>query len=336
MCFRRGTFKYTSIQRGELIMEFHGVNADLIKQYISFKRSLGYALDNIYTFKMFDRFTLENGVDFIGLTRELADNWAEKRSNESDVTQYKRVNDIINFSIYLKQSGYETYIPRQLKFYKSTFTPYIFSKEQLELFFTACDSLVINRDSPMKYILPVLFRMIYGCGLRVNEALKLKNEDVNLDEGYIIVRETKNGSDRILPLSDSLKQVCIQYKKGYLSKLGSYQYFFTQENGKKYASDTVYRWFRKILWKAGIPHGGKGLGPRVHDFRHSFSVHSLAEMSRKGLDLYYSLPVLSKYLGHSSLEATDKYVRLTSDIYPELMEEVSSLCSYLFPEVTQS
>ncbi|MFZ2463993.1 MAG: tyrosine-type recombinase/integrase [Caldibacillus thermoamylovorans] len=316
-------------------MEYHGINGDLIKQYITFKRSIGYALDNTYTFKMFDRFTIEQGGDFIGLTRELADKWAEKRPNESDVTQYKRVNDIINFSIYLKQLGYDTYIPRQLKSYQSTFTPYIFSKEQLVLFFTACDSIEIHRNSSIKFILPVLFRMIYGCGLRVNEALKLKNEDVNLDEGYIIVRETKNGSDRILPLSDSLKEICIQYKKGYLSKLPTFQYFFTQNNGKKYASDTVYKWFRKILWKAGIPHGGKGIGPRVHDFRHSFSVHSLAKMSRKGLDLYYSLPVLSKYLGHSSLEATDKYVRLTSDMYPELMTEVNVLCSFLFPEVAQ-
>lgn len=315
-------------------MDFYGVNADLIKQYISFKRNIGYAFDNIYTFKMFDRFTTENGVTSIGLTKELADKWAEKRPNESDVTQYRRVNTIINFTIYLSHLGYDTYIPSQLKSYKSTFTPYIFSKEQLKMFFTTCDSIEIARHSPMKYILPVLFRMIYGCGLRVNEALKLRNEDVNLDEGYIIIRETKNGSDRILPLSNSLKEVCIQYKKGYLSKLESYHYFFTQENGKKYSSDTVYKFFRKILWKSGISHGGKGLGPRVHDFRHSFSVHSLAEMSRKGLDLYYSLPVLSKYLGHSSLEATDKYVRLTSDMHPELMADVNSLCSYLFPEVT--
>lgn len=55
-------------------MEYHGINGDLIKQYITFKRSIGYALDNNYTFKMFDRFTIEQGGDFIGLTRELADN----------------------------------------------------------------------------------------------------------------------------------------------------------------------------------------------------------------------------------------------------------------------
>lgn len=333
MRLRSIAVKITSLSGGKLNMKFYGVNACLIEQYIAFKRSIGYAFDNTYTFKMFDDFTITNEVNFVGLTKELADKWSEKRLNESDVTRYKRVNDIINFSIYLNQLGYQTYIPRQLKTYQSTFTPYIFSKEQLKSFFTACDSMEIHPRSPMKYILPALYRMIYGCGLRVSEALKLKCEDVNLDEGYIIIRETKNGSDRILPISNSLKDICVQYSKSYLSTLSSCDYFFAQKNGEKYASDTVYRWFRKILWKAGIPHGGKGIGPRVHDFRHSFSVHSLAEMSRQGLDLYYSLPVLSKYLGHSSLEATDKYVRLTSDMYPELMHEVSSLCSYLFPEV---
>ena len=190
------------------------------------------------------------------------------------------------------------------------------------------------KQSTMKYVLPIIFRMVYGCGLRINEALSLKNEDINLDEGYIIIRDTKNDSDRILPLSSSLITICKLYKTGYLltGKFNS-DYFFVQTNDKKCSSDTVYRWFRKILWEANISHGGKGLGPRVHDFRHSFSVHSLAEMSRKDMDLYYCLPILSRYLGHSSLEATDKYVRLTSDMYPELIQDMNNLYSYLFPEV---
>jgi len=56
-------------------------------------------------------------------------------------------------------------------------------------------------------------------------------------------------------------------------------------------------------------------------------------MSESDLDLYYSLPILSQYLGHQSLEATDKYVRLTSDMYPKLIKEINNLCSYIFPEV---
>lgn len=315
------------------MMEFYGVNAYLLEQYIAFKRNLGYALSNLYTFKMFDEFTIEQKAEAIGLTKELARKWGEKRPIESDVNRYKRVNTIINFSIYLNQLGYQSYIPKQAKSYKSTFTPYIFSKEELVSFFTACDTIEVKRHSPMQYILPIIFRLIYGCGLRVSEAVNLKIDDVNLEEGFIIIRETKNGCDRILPMSNSLVYVCFQYKKQYLSVSRPSIYYFSQQDGRPYTTDTIYRWFRDILWKAGIPHGGKGKGPRVHDFRHSFSVHSLAEMSRKGLDLYYSLPILSKYLGHNSLEATDKYVRLTSEMYPELIQEVNSICSFVFPEV---
>jgi len=56
-------------------------------------------------------------------------------------------------------------------------------------------------------------------------------------------------------------------------------------------------------------------------------------MAENGLDLYYSLPILSEYLGHQSLEATDKYVRLTSEMYPGLLNQVAGICSEVFPEV---
>jgi len=283
---------------------------------------------------MFDHFTAANGANAIGLTKELAEKWVEKRPNESDITRYKRVSDIRNFSIYLNHLGYKSYIPRQMKSCRrTTFIPYIFSHEELKSFFTASDTIDVYGTSTMKYILPIVFRMIYGCGLRANEALYLKCADVYLNEKYIIIREPKNDHDRILPISDSLANICSLYQKRYLKKYSKEDYFFAQKNMKKYTSDALYRWFRKILWKAGISHGGKGIGPRVHDFRHTFSIHSLISMSQSGLDLYYSLPILSKYLGHQSLEATDKYVRLTSEMHPELIKDVNRLCAYVFPEV---
>jgi hypothetical protein len=53
------------------------------------------------------------------------------------------------------------------------------------------------------------------------------------------------------------------------------------------------------------------------------------------LDLYYSLPILSKYLGHKSLEATDRYVRLTEEMFPAVLEKANKVCAYVFPEVKQ-
>src|SRR3546814_15202657 len=68
-------------------------------------------------------------------------------------------------------------------------------------------------------------------------------------------------------------------------------HFFSRQDGQIYTVASIYRWFRKILYRAGISHGGIGTGPRIHDFRHTFACHSLAQMSRAGLDLYYSLPL---------------------------------------------
>lgn len=67
--------------------------------------------------------------------------------------------------------------------------------------------------------------------------------------------------------------------------------------------------------------------------RHTFSVHSLVSMSESELDLYYALPILSTYLGHQSLDATDMYVRLTAEMYPDLIKKTSNICSSVFPVI---
>ena len=99
--------------------------------------------------------------------------------------------------------------------------------------------------------------------------------------------------------------------------------------------DQVYKAFRKFLWKAGISHGGKGKGPRLHDLRHSFCVHTLARQAKDGIDVYIALPVLSTYVGHGSVGATQRYVRLTAEAYPDLIEKASQTCSYVIPEVVE-
>jgi len=65
--------------------------------------------------------------------------------------------------------------------------------------------------------------------------------------------------------------------------------------------------------------------------RHTFSVHSLAIMANEGLDLYHSMPLLSAYLGHRSLTATEGYVRLTAEMYPEITERTNALTINTFP-----
>ena len=56
-------------------------------------------------------------------------------------------------------------------------------------------------------------------------------------------------------------------------------------------------------------------------------------MINQGLDIYVSLPYLSVYLGHKSITATEQYVRLTADAYPELAEIISKYTGRVIPEV---
>lgn len=69
--------------------------------------------------------------------------------------------------------------------------------------------------------------------------------------------------------------------------------------------------FAAPFGKAKIPHQDNRKGPRLHDFRHTFSVHSLQNAVEKEIDINAYLPILSVYLGHRNLSATEKYLRLS-------------------------
>ncbi len=56
--------------------------------------------------------------------------------------------------------------------------------------------------------MPLLFRMLYGCGLRISEALNLKVRDVDMDAGVLTIWDGKFNKDRLVPLSDELLDRC--------------------------------------------------------------------------------------------------------------------------------
>ena len=184
-------------------------------------------------------------------------------------------------------------------------------------------------------ILPSLFRMLYSTGIRINEALSLQEEDVNLENNYLVIKDSKNGKERLISISESLSAVCKEYVR-YRDRMPLQRtntYFFISLNGSKCKSGVAYEWFRKILSSAGISYKGDHQGPRIHDLRHTFAVHSLAAMAENGIDLYCALPYLSTYLGHQSIRATNGYVRLTAEMYPGLLKDVDRVCLNVFPKI---
>ena len=315
-----------------------GIYAPYIRQLIDFKRSLGfkYVTEEII-YSLFDRVSIEFGETKVGISKELSDKWCERKNNESESYWIHRSACLARLSSYLCKIGIRSYIP-QLPKHRSTFVPFVFSKNEMESVFAAADALRDKRKmmNSMIFVMPVLIRLLYGTGLRIGEALALRNLDVNLTDNFIVVRDSKNGKQRMIPISESLSAVCREYihHRNDLPLLKSEEdCFFISLNGSSCSSDTVYRRFRDILKIAGIPFSGNHFGPRVHDLRHTFAVTSLAQMAESGIDMYSTLPILSTFLGHQSLRATDTYVRLTAEMYPGLLKNIDMVCLNLFPEI---
>ncbi len=314
---------------------FVGDFRDLLIQFVQLKHSVGfsYAAD-ADSLKRFSKFSLSYPRERPILTKELVDAWTQKRSAERDVTWEKRINSIRQFALFLRDLGHEAYIPScKAKINRNLYVPHIFTQEQLRRFFTACESINARYPSNKDLTLPPLYRLLYGCGLRISEAVDLKLKDVDLSQGLVTIRGSKFDKDRLIPLSPSLNQ----YLNGYFSKVHAVStaedFFFIQKDRTAISPDTVYKYFRKLLWRIGISHGGKGRGPRLHDLRHTFAVHSLNQMVRQGMDIYCALPILSTYLGHASVTATGKYLRLTEEAYPDILDKINRTCAYVFPDM---
>ncbi len=316
----------------------HGIYASLISEYVRHKRSLGYKMEDVEErLRRFDQLTIDRGETVIGISKELSDEWCKPLPTESTANRYGRISILRGFSSYLQIMGYESYVPRLPKPH-SSFVPHIFTRHEMAAIFRECDKLTLTRHymNSVRCIMPCLVRMLYGTGIRIGEAMKLTHADVDFTQGTLILRECKNGQDRLVPMSLSLREICkdwVAYKERLGLPVDAAATFFTSANGQRFSESTVYEIFRTVLQRAGIGHGGRGNGPRLHDLRHTFCVNALVKMCEDGTDLYCSMPILMTYVGHQSLEATNRYVRLTQEMFPHLLIKMDEAYKYVFPDI---
>ena len=312
---------------------------DIIGDYIAEQRALGYKCDKKER-SLREVAKLYHEMGFSGPTfdKELVLKWTEKRAYESECNRSHRISIVRGLGEYMIRQGYAAYLypKRSGPFWQSNYQPYIFSNREIASLLQRADSFTASMASPHRHlILPLLFRILYGCGLRVSEALSLKKEDVDLDKGILFIKKAKFGKERLVPLSLSVHE----RSREYAVKMERYPvwkdsaYFFPALHGGKYSEDTVYQLFRRLLWEARISHGGRGKGPRVHDLRHTYAVHCLRNWVRAGTDLTTAMPYLSAYLGHSGIRGTQHYLRLTAELYPDIVKRTEEKFSWVMPEV---
>ena len=317
-------------------INYTGPFAKYIKDHVELKQAVGYKyIAEAEHLKRFDIFTLEHYSSAKTLTRTIVLDWCSKKSYEAQANQCGRASIIRQFSKYLDNIGIEAYIiPKGFYPVESQYTPYIYTDQELKQFFAETENCHYNLQAPWRHlIMPVFFRLIYTSGLRVSEARLLKVGDVDLSNGILTINNSKKDNSRLVPISNSLIKKCLNYSASVHQHSNQDDFYFPAAGGKPMTNINIYRNFRRFLWRAGISHGGRGHGPRIHDFRHSFCVHCLKKWSEEGKDLMAYLPILRTYLGHDSFKETAYYLRLTADVFPDITLKLETVYPDLIPDL---
>jgi len=317
--------------------KFIGALAVLMKKYVDEKRALGRLFNKQSQMLVrVDKLSIALELDKPELTRELVECWIELSPNESRKNQRYRLNFIKLFGKFMIRLGYKAYIPTVKISSRddAVFVPYIFTKDELKRIFQAVDNLPKSYEYPNAHLVyPVLFRILYCCGLRVSEAVNLKVMDVDLQSGVLRLESAKHNKQRYVPMSADVTEECRILTAKIHQASSATAFFFPNARNNAHHTGAVYWMFRELLRKAGISHGGKGNGPRLHDLRHTFSVHCLQRWENNGVDLNNALPYLSAYLGHKKLTGTQKYLRLTAEAHKNVVSMLEAYADGIIPKL---
>jgi integrase len=241
---------------------------------------------------------------------------------------------------YLNGIGNNSFLPDSPKA-KSDYIPYIYSDEELLLLIYYADNLkVMAPKACSPYLMakiPMILRILYGCGTRLGETMALKRKDIDFKARTIFLRETKFSKERRIPVHETLITIMERYCLTIGIMLSPEAYLFPgDKQDSHYTTRQVATWFSELLRLANIDQREKKSGERgasLHCLRHVFVLKSMQQLEAAGHSVDMNDLLLPTYLGHECLLDTDKYMRFSGAQIPESLDAFEIFTAGLIPQV---
>lgn len=211
--------------------------------------------------------------------------------------QNQVVNGIKLFYRSMHQSKFDVELVHRPK--KEKTLPNVLSKEEVKK--------ILEGTTNIKH--RSMLALIYACGLRRSELLKLKLSDVQSSRNILLIRQSKGKKDRIVPLGDKLIQ---QLREYYLYYRPKHWLFEGQLKGEPYSAKSLQNVLKNSVSKSGIKKN-----VTLHWLRHSYATHLL----EGGTDLRY----IQELLGHSSSRTTEIYTHVSSNELKKIVSPFDTL-----------
>ena len=266
------------------------------------------------------------------MTQEMVDGWCAQRATETNNSCRTRIFVISNFVRYLRDREMTDVMgPNIPKREPRTYIPHSFTDFELGNFFRACDSLPSTPHTPAvltrRIIVPVFFRLLYGSGIRTNEARTLRLDDVNLVQGVLNIRHSKGSAQRYVVLHDTMLELLIRYNAAIQVLHPKREYFFPASEGLSLTNGWVVYHFHKLWHQHNTAHA------TAYELRHNYAVENINQWIGEDFEFFSKLVYLSKSMGHASLESTKYYFSLVPAMADILLELTGRDFDNIVPEV---
>ena len=302
---------------------------DFLAEYLAVRRALGTQLrEPGVALGHFLELLEHEGSEVI--TTELAVRWARQPAGVQPATWARRLTAVRRFAAWLSAFDPRTEVPPRglIAARHRRNKPYIFTDREIDLLMVEAARLP-SRKGLRALTYATLIGLLVATGLRPGEALGLDMQDVDLQNGILIIRQTKFGKSRFVPVQESTRIALARYarRRDKLIPRRLTDAFLVSERGKRLENASTRRTFAQMSCAIGlrIPTGSWriGRGPRLQDMRHTFATRTLIEWYRSGLDVEREMPKLATYLGHVSVANTYWYIEAVPDLLQLATEYLS-------------
>ena len=282
----------------------------LVDEYLNARRGLGFGLETDEWFlRGFARYAERIGHKG-PVTVELAVQWASSHST-NPAQAARRLTIVRQFARYRALVDPATEVPPVGLLGRDSrrrSTPHIYSEAEIAALLQQARCLRPRGGlRPATYV--TFFALLASTGLRLSEARRLTDDDADLVDGILTIRETKFRKSRLVPLHPTTTRALRRYADRRDACLAAprSEYFFRTERSPRLMHTAVKATFglirRRLDWTAQ----GRTCRPRIHDLRHTFVVRRLLRWHQEGADVDRKILALATYLGHTGIAHTYWY-----------------------------
>lgn len=309
---------------------FKSIFKNELNYFIKYKRSLGLKYEReISRLKKIDNILYKLKLKSKKITKETFYELTKRNDTQGEnyARQYGVTKDFCKFLI---SNEYKNIYYEDKKFKViNNYKPIIFTDDEIILLFRTIDEYknqYINKKYyKLYYSYSVLFRLLYACGLRVSEIVKITIEDINFNENTINIIDSKRHISRLVIFSDSMKKCLEDYIK--LFNIENYLLFKNSQNNK-IDDEALRKYYKKILKLCNL-----NPDSHVHDLRHIFCNNALNKMLEKGYDENVVIVYLYKYMGHKTITETEYYLHFTDYNKKKLLKANDAFSKKLYEGV---